>query len=235
MISVLWIFVGMMFFVFVMAMFSFVLWDKSFKNPVLIARQTGQDADTIIWVRDRYKVQQKDGYYYLRFRHRRVKTKDVESKFHTLFAKKRRDVAELTREEWDTYDMSKKVQRGLFLFETSQGMLQPMAVRFNDGYAALEVMGEDTRRWLAQEIKDVNELTRNRTKDILLLTAAVVCIAALAVVFIFGFIYMNEQGTKAIAANTGACTQYLDRLLNYTQAIERGSLVSQAADRVVGG
>lgn len=235
MINLVNVFLIVMFLVFAAIIIGLVLYNLSFKNRVMIARQTGKTIDNVIWVVDKFKVVNNKGYYVIKFRNRRVKSPEVEGKFYSLFSKSAASIR-MDKEQWDMQDMSKKIQRGLFMYETNEGQLFPMSLQVEDGNAKFLILGQDKRRWLTDEIKDINELTRNRTKDIMLLAAAIVACAVLAVIFIFGFIYLNEQGTKAIGANQVACTQYIDRLINYTQTVEeRSGFIQGAQNALVGG
>lgn len=238
MLSALTIYFIIIFFIILLMIVAFLAYNASFKNIVMIARQTGNSSDNVIWTKDKFKVVNKNGYYVIKFWKRKIKNPDYSGKFYTVFFKPKTvgDSKKLTREEWDRQDMSTKIQRGLFLYENNEGQLFPMKIELDTDGAKFLVLGQNHRRWLADEIKDINELTRNRAKDVILLAAAIIAIASLAVIFIFGFIYMNEQGTKAIGANQVACTQYIDRLINYTQTVEeRSGFIKDAQTAIVGG
>lgn len=218
---------------------GFIIYNSTFKNVARIARQTGKDDNSVIWVTDKFKVINKDGEWHIKFKNMRVKTQSIDGNKWTTFFKPK-DVAKelkMTKDEWANREMSKKIQRGLILYEDNHGELKPMEiVKTNKDGVELKVLGQDNRRWLVTEIKEINSLTRNRKQDMLYLLAFIVCALVMGVVFIFGIIYMNEQGTKALSANQEACTKYIDKLLNYTQEVknEKG-FAQQTANVVVGG
>jgi hypothetical protein len=219
---------------------SYALWLSTFRNRAIIARQTGESVDSVIWVQDRFKVKSQKGEWIIVFKTLRMKTAGAPGRLWTSFSKDKEIPRELrlTPEEWKTNEMSKKIQRGLFLYESSEGELSPMGITLDEhGRRHFKVFTQDNKRWLINEIKDINDLTRNRTKDILLLVAGIVAIAALAVIFIFGIIYMNEQATKSLAINQGACTAYIDQIMNYTTTVqnaERAGWLSNIQNTVGG-
>lgn len=234
--NILYIYVGGMGFIVLCLLFVLIMYFKSFKNHVMIARQTGSDPTNVIWVSDRFKVVDKDGYYRIIFLKRRVRTSDADGKLYTLFFKKKPQGISITKEEWLMKDMSKLVQRGLFMYETNEGQFFPITMEVNNG-AKFQVLDQDKRRWITEEIKDIHELTRNRTKDILLLTAAIVACVVLALTFIFGIIYLNEQATKTQGTVQGACMAYIDKIMNYTITIQENNngVASNLANSIVGG
>lgn len=238
MISILLIYSIVVGLIIIACVIAFILYQLSFKNRAFIARQTGNSTDNVIWIQDKFKVVRKDGYYFIKFKNLRMKTANVEGKFWTKFFKPKDVPKELKmdKEEWESREMSKKIQRGIYFYENNNGQFFPMSIEFKEHSANFNVLDNDNTRWLANEIKEANDLTRNRGKEILLLALAIVCVVVLALVFIFGIIYLNETGARAISVNQEACTGYINKLLNYTQTIQKNNgFINGVNDVVVGG
>ena len=229
------IFIGL---IILVAVIVFIAYQLSFKNRAMIARQTGKSTDNVVWIQDKFKVVRKDGFYYIKFKNLRNKTANIDGKYWTTFFKPKDVPKELkmSKEEWENREMAKKIQRGIYFYENNNGQFFPMSIEFNEQTANFNVLDNDNTRWLANEVKEANDLTRNRTKDILLLTIAIVCVVVLALVFIFGIIYLNETGARAISVNQDACTKYLDKILNYTVTVqEKGGFATNLGNTIVGG
>lgn len=217
---------------------AIIIYNKTFKNRAFIARQTGKDTSNVIWIQDKFKVVMKDGHYFIKFKNLRQKTTAVNGAYWTAFFRPKDSAKELkvTKEEWEHKEFGKKIQRGLFFYETNDGEFYPMKIEMEAGSAEFKILSHDNRRWIANQIKDIHDLTRNRTKDILLLVAGIIAIAVIGVVFIFGSIYMNEQATKSLAVNQVACTAYIDKLMNYTTTLKNEKGTAQTiATNFVGG
>lgn len=199
--------------IFIAMIVIFVMWDKTFKNRVFIARQTGKGFDDVIWVVDRCKVIKHKGNFLVVFRNFRMKTLSPEGEYWTKVGSKK--AARFTQEQWETRDMRRLVQRGLFLYETSEGMMYPM--RINDSGTGFNVMNQDTRMFLANSIIEDNELTKRALSEIIAQIAIIAGIVIMIVGFIVGYIYINKTGQENIALSAQVCSDYAKAVFNVTQ------------------
>ena len=197
---------------------SIVIYNKSFKNRAIIARQNGKDVDNVIWIEDKFRVRMKEGHWFIQFKKLREKTNSISGEFWTRFIKKKKTptALEYTPEEWKGLDLSKLIQRGVFFYETNEGEFHPMSISGKEGKYGFNVMSQDNKRWLANEIKDINSLTRNKNKDMLLLGGIVLAILILGIVTIFSIVYMKETTQTAQITSQQACLDYYYALQNIT-------------------
>jgi len=220
----------------VVASFAFALYNMTFKNKVDIARQTGKDVSDVIWVTDKFRVRNRDGYYVIEFKRLRNKTPSIPGSFWTKFvqSKYERRTIRMTKEHWDVTDMSRRIQRGLKLYETSEGEYFPMQITTQDGKPVLSVVTQDNRQFIIHETQDVNSLTRSKKREMTVLVMAIVAILVLCLVFIFGIIYMNETAKTTLATQVRECAQYSQILYNQTTGQGPATFLQQATATVGG-
>lgn len=197
-----------------------LMYRNSFKNVAMIARQTGNDINDVIWIQDAFKVANKMGTWEIKFRKMKEKSQSIDGKFWTKFLKKKDEntILKYSKEEWDTLEMSRHIKRGLFLYESTEGEFYPMVIK-NDGVnLSFSIMSQDNRQFLMREIQDINSLTRNKRADVLLLAAIIISIIVLGVCFIaFGY-WQNKQYIRGVQETAGVCAEYARNVYNVTIA-----------------
>ena len=199
---------------------AIILNNKTYKNTTMIARQTGNSADDVVWIKDRFRVKNRDGFWIIQFKKLREKTSSVPGKFWTKFIaeKQTNKVLKFTDEEWKGRDISRLIRRGILFYETNEGEFHPMSIEYDSSGAKLHVISQDNRQFLINEIKDINSLTKNRFKEMLLLGAIILGIFVLAVIFILGIIYMKESAQESLSSSQQACIDYYRVVANITEA-----------------
>ena len=199
---------------------AIVLNNKTYKNTTMIARQTGNSPDDVVWIKDRFRVRNRDGFWIIQFKKLREKTSSVPGKFWTKFIaeKQTNKILKFTDEEWKTRDISRLIRRGILFYETNEGEFHPMTIEYDRDGAKLHVISQDNRQFLINEIKDINSLTKNRFKEMLLLGAIILGIFVLAVIFILGIIYMKESAQTSLGQSQQACIDYYRVVANITDA-----------------
>lgn len=199
---------------------AIVLNNKTYKNNAIIARQTGNSPDDVVLIQDRFRVKNKDGFWIIQFKKLREKTSSVPGQFWTKFIPKKYEtkVLKFKDDEWKTRDISRLIRRGILFYETNEGEFHPMSIELDDKGAKLHVISQDNRQFLINEIKDINSLTKNRFKEMLLLGAIILGIFVLAVIFILGIIYMKESAQESLSSSQQACIDYYRVVANITEA-----------------
>jgi hypothetical protein len=199
----------------VLGVVAFVVWDKSFRNTARIARQTGNDINDVIWVNTRFKVIHEGGSWKIVFRHLREKTNSVEGRFWTKFYKPGTEIS-MTKQQWEQKDMSRLLQRGLLLYETSEGVFFPMSINFSGGSSQLKIIDQENRMFLTNEIANTNELTKDKKNETLKIVAIVIGLVLIAGVAIGTFYMLNAEGQRNIAATAQVCGDYARAVFNVT-------------------
>lgn len=192
---------------------------KSYKNTTMIARQTGRSTDDVIWIKDRFRVKNINGFWVVQFKKLREKTSSVPGSFWTKFIgeKYQQKILKFSEDEWKTRDISRLIRRGIMFYETNEGEFHPMSIEYDGDTAKLHVISQDNRQFLINEIKDINNLTKNRFKEMLLLAGIILAIFVLCVIFILGIIYMKESAQGSLAASQQACIDYYQVVKNITE------------------
>lgn len=210
--------IGMIMLTIIMAI---MLYRASFRNHCSIARQTGSSDDDVIWIKDRFRVKNKNGFWLIQFLRLKDTTSSVPGKFWTKFIapKKMKKVLAFSEEEWKSRDLSKLIQRGIMFYETNEGEFHPIALEFKTGQAKMHVISQDSRQFLINEIKDINSLTKNRFKELLITAMAILACFILAVIFIIGIIYMKESAQESLSMSQQACIDYYRVVQNITGAV----------------
>lgn len=226
---------GIIILIFFTIIFAIAMYRKSFRNACEIARQTGSSPDDVIWIRDRFRVKNKNGFWVIEFLGLKEKTGSIEGRFWTKFIQKKytNKVLRYTEVEWKTRDLSKLVQRGIKFYETNEGEFHPMSINFDGEQAKLHVISQDSRQFLINEIKDINSLTKNRFKEMLLMAGAIVACFILAIIFIIGIIYMKESAQTSLASSQQACIDYYRVVQNITGIVDQAGGNSQFIDKAV--
>jgi hypothetical protein len=103
-------------------------------------------------------------------------------------------------------------------YETSEGEFHPMVIKFDGEKAELHVITQDNRQFLINEVKDINSLTKNRFKEMLLLGGIILACFILAVIFVIGIIYLKESAQTSLASSQQACIEYYRVVQNISTA-----------------
>lgn len=197
---------------------SIMIYRKSFRNHCGIARQTGNSADDVVWIKDRFRVKNVNGFWVIQFLRLREKTSSIPGKYWTKFLNPKRanKVLAFSDDEWKSRDLSRLIQRGINFYETNEGEFHPMSIHFDADGARLHVISQDSRQFLINEIKDINSLTKNRFKELLITAMAILACFILAVIFIIGIIYMKESAQDSLSSSQQACIDYYQVVKNMT-------------------
>lgn len=178
---------------------------KSYKNIVDIARQTGKDPSDVMWIRDTFRVVNKNGAWIIEFAKLREKTHSVDGKFWTKFLspKSHKSVLSFTRDEWESMDMSRHLKRGLKLYETTEGEFYPITIEKQGGQFVFSVLDQDNRQFIINQTQAVNDLTRNKKQEVALLWGIVIGFVVLGIAFIAFMYFANKsyQGNLQTMAN----------------------------------
>jgi hypothetical protein len=199
-----------------LGVFVFFYWDRGFKNVAHIARQTGENIDDVIWIKTRFKVVYHNGIWKIHFRHLREKTLSVEGKFWTKFGKSK--ILQMSETEWKSRDMTKLVQRGLYLYETSEGVFYPMKIEITDKKAGLRILDQDNKLFLINEIANIDMLTKDNQRMMVTIIAIIVGIVILGAVFFGGMYFLNKSSTEGMRQNAAVCSSYTKEILNLTMS-----------------
>jgi hypothetical protein len=229
------------FFLFLNLVVGIAIWmrARSYRNRARIARQTGSNSDDVIWIEDTFRVKNTGGAWVIQFKKLREKTTSIPGSYWMKFVLPSAlpKVLKYTDEEWKGQDLSKLIQRGIMFYETSEGEFHPMSVSF-DGVARLHTISQDNKQFLISEIKDINSLTRNRFKEMMLLGGIVLAVFVLAVVFILGIIYLKESAQDSLGNSQQACIEYYRLVQNISGvATQEGGaqFLDQATNLVMQG
>lgn len=198
-------------------LFIILVTARSFKNTVWIARQTGTNINDVMWFSDKFKVNNTMGAWMIQFKKMKEKTKSIDGKYWTKFLlpKSVPKLLKFTKEDWDKQDMRSHLARGLFLYETTEGEFYPMNIERKEGGGFLfNVLDQDNRQFLINEIQSVNDLTRNRKQEVTLLWGIIIGIAILALVFFIGMWWQGHEHDQNIAASAAVCQSYAYQVVN---------------------
>lgn len=214
---------------------------RSYKNTAHVARQTGQDPNDVIWYQDKFRVVNKEGAWIIEFKKIRERTRSVDGRWWTKFLKKSKHAKflEFTPEEWQRHDMRAHVGRGLFFYETTEGEFYPMHItrlhnkRTGETRQGFSVLDQDNRQFVINEIKSINDLTRNRKKEVTLLIGIVVGIIALALIGVVAIWWLGHSHDVNVAQTARICSYYANDPLNVTE-LQRGVFLEDIVG-VLGG
>lgn len=221
---------------FVVLLFSIiaavVLRGRMYKNRVWIARQTGSDPTDVIWVEDRFYAKNINGLWVLKFKNIKDEAPSFDGSVHTKALRKSPPkILRLTRDQWAALDMSRKLQRGLFLYETTEGEYFPLKIGVNiDGQHTLQRIDANTRMFLIKSTQNKNDLTRNRRREFLVLGGIIAGCIVLGVIFVIGIIYIHNESILGIESAKSACYSATQAAVNGTS----NSFIGQIQG-VVGG
>lgn len=200
--------------------FFFVMYKKSFRNTAMIARQTGKEVTDVIWIKDKFRVKSVDGAWVIQFWNLREKTQSIQGNLWQRFLKNDSKTLKFTKERWDSSDLSKHIQRGVYFYETTEGEFFPMQIKMDDKNPSFNVLSQDNRMFLINEFKNINNLTRNRKMELVTLGGIIAACLVLCVIFIFGIIYLNEASKRSEAAQSVDCANYARAVFNLTQGTQ---------------
>jgi hypothetical protein len=192
--------------------------NNSFKNQTWIARQTGESIDDVVWVSDKFRVQNVDGVWEIRFKRIKEKTQSVDGRLWTKFIKKKYEgkVLKYPKDEWNTLDMRRHINRGIFFYETTEGELFPMTIKKPDGKFQFSLVNQDNRQFVMRETQNVNALTHSKKNELRTLLAIIIGIVVLGVVFVAGGYWQNTQNTKNMQATQEIGIEYAKAVYNIT-------------------
>jgi hypothetical protein len=199
----------------VLGFVAYKMWDASFKNTAHIARQTGQAIDDVIWITERFKVVNTGGMWKIVFRRLKENTGSIEGHYWTKFVKKSKAL-NISAEEWRKKDVSRLIQRGIFLYETSEGVFFPMTITAKDGAANFKIIDQDNRMFLSNELRNNAELTRNPRSEMIKVIAIIIGFVLVAGSMAGGLYAMNAEGQRNIAATAQVCGEYARAVFNIT-------------------
>lgn len=215
--NVLWLILFFFLFIVMLAFFAWKMWDLSFKNHGFIARQSGKDYSDVIWIPSRFKVRNIDGSWHIMFRNIRERTVSVEGKFWTKFINpKKSKKINFSEEEWKKKDLSRLIQRGLFLYETSEGVFFPMTIDSDNKDFKFKIIDQDNRMFLINEIEHTNKLTEDNRRQFLTIIGIIIGLVIIGALIFFGVIYLNKMGTENIAYTAQVCGEYARQVFNVT-------------------
>lgn len=223
---------------FISIIIAIMAYNASFRNVAWIARQTGKERSDVIWLSDKFRVINKDGFWEIQFRHLTERTSSVNGRFWTKFIAPKyvKKVVKFKENEWKGSDLSKKLQRGLFLYETTEGEFFPMEISFDGSSATFKPFGQDNRQFLINEIKDINDLTKNKKREMLILLAIIIGIIVLGVVVVMSIIYLKNSSVDQMAQLSSVCSSYANALFNATTTTaQQAGWATNAAHVVAGG
>lgn len=223
--------------------FFIVMHNKSFKNKTIIARQTGTDTNDVIWVPDKFRVKNKDGFWIIEFKGIKQKTASIAGSNWTKFVapKYTKKAIGYNSDEWKSKDLSRLIQRGIFFYETSEGEFHPMSIDFVEGKGAkFNIISQDNKQFLINEIKDINSLTRNKNKELLLLAGIILACFILAIIFILGIIYLKESAQDSLGKSQQACIDYYNTVKNMSTLVGNNpngqpNFLNSAVNSIQGG
>lgn len=187
----------------------YIFWEMSFTYPVWIARQAGKNIDDVIWFQDKCKVRNKQGVHTIIFRRQISKSQSFTGDLWSRFFKKKG--VKFDDKKWKSLNMTKHLQRGLFLYQTSEGEFHPMKVAQKNEEVEMRILTQDNRMFLMNQTIEANELTLSKRQQMMVYGAIIVAFIALAVVFVLFLIYLNERAGEMcmnVVQNTG--NQFLE-------------------------
>lgn len=224
------------FFVLFFLLIAGILYNKSFKNRALIARQTGKDTDDVIWIEDRFRIKNDNGFYVMQFKHLREKTPSLSGAFWSKFISKKEQnkIIRVTKEQWGLLDLSKKIQRGLFLYETTEGEFFPIGLRQDEKQPVFSAISQNNRQFIINQTQDINSLTRSKRREMTVLLAAIISCFVLAVIFIFGIIYLSETAKTSVQAQSQACADIVSQTFNPRNETTNPQFLNSITNRVGG-
>lgn len=192
---------------------AYVINKKSYRNTVWIARQTGEEINDVIWIPDKFKVRNINGTWEIKFYHMKEKTPSIDGKLWTKFLPNDGKILRLTKDQFDTLDLRRHLKRGLFLYETTEGEFYPLTIR-NDGKNVLfSIVNQDNRNFIMRETQDINNLTRNKKQEKLLLWAIIIGILGMVIVSgLIGY-FQNKQHEENVQATVTLCGQYTTAII----------------------
>lgn len=222
------IIIGMM-----LVVVGIIFYNKSFKNVARIARQTGKEPGDVIWINDRFRVKNTDGHWVIQFRHLREDTQSIDGKFWTKFVPSNKKIS-YTKDAWNTQQLSKHIQRGIYFYETTEGEFFPMdIIKTTEGGRAFRVLTQDNRSFLINQFKKISDLTRNKRLEMLTLGGIVAACLVLGIIFIFGMIYLNEASKRSEQSQAVDCANYARAVFNLTQTNDP-TFLDSVTQRVTG-
>lgn len=201
---------------------AMLFWYLSYNRTAWIAKQTGKEANDVVWVRDKFKVRMINGVYTLIFRNQVERAPSFSGH---LWAKIYHKQIKYTPERWATLDMSKKIQRGLFLYQDEEGHYIPLTIRVDGKNRELFGLPQNMRMFTAQSIAENQKLTLNARQLFKMNLAAIIGVVILGLAFLFFVIYT----TKVQAETAISCTQI------FQNATQSNGFITGLAQGVVGG
>ena len=195
-----------------------IIYRSSFKNIAFIARQAGKDTNDVIWIRDFFKVKYVQGHWIIKFRRIKEQTQSLHGGFWTKFLHKKHEnqILKYTPEQWESLEMRRHIRRGIYFYETTEGEFYPMIIKIEDKIPTFSVVNQNNRQFITWETQDVNNLTRNRRRETVMILAIIIGIIVLGAVFLSGGYFSARQHEKSVAATTAVSIEYAKAVYNIT-------------------
>lgn len=179
---------------------------SSYKHPVMVAVQTGQNIDDVTLVPDRCRVRQtEDGYYILQFK--TLKNDRMPSPEFSLWQKFMRGGKAFDPQEsleqashknkFSEKEMKGILSRGLLLYKTSEGELKPCIFTAT---GKLTVLNQDNRAFLIHEAERRAKLNRTKLDRWVPVVTTLGIVLIMGLIFAFYMVYLNTN----LADNIGA-------------------------------
>lgn len=201
----------------------FLFTRKAYKNTAHIARQTGNDPSDVIWFQDKFRVVNKEGSWRIEFQRLREHTRSIEGKWWNKFLRSGSGgtkIISVPKDRWEELDLRSHITRGLFLYETNEGEYYPMKIQRVQDEFMFSVLDQDNRQYVISETQAVNDLTRDRKKELALIWAIVVGIGVFGVISLAAMWWiskMHDQNIMQTAQVCGVAANNVIASLNNTQ------------------
>lgn len=173
----------------------FVWWNKSFIHRVWIAKQSGQEVTDVIWVEDKFKVVNKNGEHTIIFKRHHGGAPSFSGDFWAKVLKNQTIKINSDDEKWKRY-LKKQLGRGMFLYQSTEGEFNPMSIIQTPGGTAFKVLPQDNRGFIVRGMSEVNELSLNSRRQMIIYLAIVGAFVILVIAFVLWLIYMTESATN---------------------------------------
>lgn len=191
---------------------------RRFRNEAIIFRQNGDEFNDVLIMRDKFAVQNIDGAWHIQFKKMREKTRSLDGKYWTTFVKRGKEsvVLKYTRDEWANLNMSSKISRGLLLYETTEGEFYPMRIHEREGKFEFSILDQDNRQYVISETQNINDLTRNRKKELTVLWGIIIGIVAIVVIGMGIMYFLNRAHDANIQQTASICQFFAREAINQT-------------------
>ena len=178
----------------------FYFWNKSFIHTVFIAKQSGRDVSDVLWVRDQFKIIERNGVHVIAFKRHKGKSPSFSGDFWCKVFKN--NGISIDDDVWKKISMPKMIGRGLFLYQNTEGEFHPITLSIGSHHPEFKVLTQDNRAFIVQGLRETQALTLTAKKQVIAIVAVVIAILVLAVLFFLFLMYLTEAATN-ICGRTG--------------------------------